>query len=60
MELQAGSTFGPYTILGRLGQGGMATVYRAFQPSLRREVAIKVIGAHLADNGTFRALPPRG
>src|SRR5205085_3718780 len=47
--------FGAYTILGPLGQGGMASVYRAFQPSLRREVAIKVIGSHLADSAAFRA-----
>ncbi|HEY8768086.1 MAG TPA: serine/threonine-protein kinase, partial [Dehalococcoidia bacterium] len=55
MSLQEGAEFGPYRILGRIGQGGMANIYRAFQPSLRREVAIKVIGAELADKETFRA-----
>jgi len=55
VSLQEGAEFGPYRILGRIGQGGMANVYRAFQPSLRREVAIKVIGADLADKETFRA-----
>ena len=36
---------GAYEIRGLLGRGGMATVYRAYSPSLRREVAIKVVTA---------------
>ena len=34
---------GPYKILGVIGQGGMGTVYRAVQPHLEREVAIKIV-----------------
>lgn len=34
-----------YTITGRLGEGGMGTVWRAVQLSTRREVALKVMGA---------------
>ncbi len=39
----AGEQIGPYIVRERIGQGGMADVYRAFQPSVKREVALKVI-----------------
>jgi serine/threonine protein kinase len=38
-----GKSLGSYQILAEIGRGGMAVVYRAFQPSLNREVAIKVL-----------------
>ena len=38
-----GSRFGPYEITGRLGAGGMGEVYRARDPRLHREVAIKIL-----------------
>ncbi|MDZ4763422.1 MAG: protein kinase [Chloroflexota bacterium] len=41
-----GTRVGPYEIVEEIGKGGMATVYRAFQPSVDRFVAIKII--HLA------------
>ena len=41
--LAAGQQFGPYTIVSRLGAGGMGEVYRARDPTLRRDVAIKVL-----------------
>lgn len=40
---------GPYQLLEELGAGGMATVYRAHQPSTDRQVAVKVIYQELAD-----------
>ncbi len=46
---------GPYEIRGVLGEGGMATVYRAYQPSLAREVAIKVMSSRFTDDETFVA-----
>jgi WD40 repeat protein/serine/threonine protein kinase len=44
---------GQYTIIATLGRGGMATVYRAQQASIRREVAIKVIETKLTDDPQF-------
>jgi serine/threonine protein kinase len=49
----SGRRLGQYEISGILGQGGMATVYRAFQKSMDREVAIKVITSALANNPDF-------
>jgi serine/threonine protein kinase len=38
-----GKTLGRYRILERIGRGGMAEVYKAYQPSLDRYVAVKVL-----------------
>jgi hypothetical protein len=43
MPLQPGSRLGPYEVLAPLGAGGMGEVYRARDPRLGREVAIKVL-----------------
>jgi len=43
VTLAAGSRLGPYEILGQIGAGGMGEVYRAKDPRLGREVAIKVL-----------------
>ena len=40
-----GTTLGPYEILSLIGAGGMGEVYRARDPRLDREVAIKVLPA---------------
>lgn len=46
-----GLKFGPYVVFSTLGSGGMATVYRARQTSVGRDVALKVItGQHEADS----------
>ncbi len=41
---------GRYEYLEKIGEGGMATVYRGIQRSLNRQVAIKVLSATLSDN----------
>ena len=43
MALPSGTRMGPYELLAPLGAGGMGEVYRAHDPKLKREVAIKVL-----------------
>ncbi|MDO9017112.1 MAG: protein kinase [Deltaproteobacteria bacterium] len=45
---------GKYEVRGELGHGGMAVVYRAHDPTLDREVAIKVLHPHLAQDPESR------
>ena len=51
MTLATGSRLGPYEILGQIGAGGMGEVYRAKDPRLSREVAIKVLPASFSQDG---------
>ena len=46
---------GRYTLHGELGRGGMATVYRGYDPRFKREVAVKILPAEFLHTPTFRA-----
>jgi serine/threonine protein kinase len=50
VTLSAGSKLGPYEILAPLGAGGMGEVYRAKDPRLGRDVAIKVLPASFSQD----------
>ena len=47
-ELLTGDTLGKYKLRKKLGQGGMGTVYLAFDPMIEREVAVKVLPPQVA------------
>jgi len=50
-----GRTLGQYTIVEKLGQGGMAEVFKAYQPALDRYVAIKILHSMVAMDEQFLA-----
>jgi len=49
MQGLIGQTLGGYRIISQIGKGGMATVFKAYQPSLDRYVAIKVLPPYYAE-----------
>ncbi|HIP96746.1 MAG TPA: hypothetical protein EYH32_05965, partial [Anaerolineae bacterium] len=51
----SGAIIGQYHIIEQIGKGGMATVYKAYQPNLDRYVAVKVLTPGLAGNRGFIA-----
>ncbi len=55
MEDLTGKQFGHYQIVAPLGEGGMAAVYKAYQPAMERFVAIKVLPRHMAGSEEFVA-----
>lgn len=49
-KAEATQKIGHYEVVAELGRGGMGTVYRGYESSLNRYVAIKVLASHLADD----------
>jgi tRNA A-37 threonylcarbamoyl transferase component Bud32/tetratricopeptide (TPR) repeat protein len=53
MSFKAGETIGAYRIIEQLGQGGMATVFKAYHAALDRYVAIKVLHPAFMEDKNF-------
>lgn len=53
MPFAEGENIGPYRIIEQLGQGGMATVYKAYHAALDRYVALKVLHLAFHEDKTF-------
>ncbi len=53
MEDLTGKQLGPYQIISQLGVGGMATVFKAYQPKMDRYIALKILPRHLSKNPEF-------
>ncbi len=53
MQGLIGQTLAQYQILEQIGEGGMATVFKAYQPGLNRHVAIKVLPPYIAEKEGF-------
>jgi serine/threonine-protein kinase len=53
-ELGFGSQIAGYRLEEQIGQGGMAVVYRAYDPRLDRRVALKILAPGLAQDEAFR------
>ncbi len=55
MSFNVGENVGPYRIIEQLGQGGMATVYKAFHAALDRYVALKALHPAFGQDPNFEA-----
>ncbi len=53
--MDSARTFGGFELHGKLGSGGMATVYRGLQKSLNRPVVLKILHPHLSEDASLVA-----
>ncbi|MEM9493793.1 MAG: protein kinase, partial [Myxococcota bacterium] len=49
MAIEIGQILDKYELIEKVGQGGMAVVYRGYDRSLKRPVAVKILHSHLAE-----------
>ena len=54
------STWGRYQLVEKVGEGSFGNVYRAWDPKLEREVAVKILHPHIADTGVTERLVREG
>jgi serine/threonine protein kinase len=54
VDLTDGAAIGSYRIMAKLGEGSLANVYKAYQPSLDRYVTLKVLKAALSEDPALR------
>ena len=55
MALAPSTRLGAYEIVNQIGAGGMGEVYRAHDPKLKRDVALKILPAQTASDPERRA-----
>lgn len=53
MNQYIGKRLGSYQVLEQIGQGGMATIFKAYQPAMDRYVAVKILPRHFTEDETF-------
>jgi hypothetical protein len=54
------STWGRYQLVEKVGEGSFGSVYRAWDPKLERQVALKILHPHIADTGLTERLVREG